>query len=261
MKQRKPLAIHPGVWTVLGVSLGLLLWQLGADTQHIDVFFFASPRRILEKMAALLSDGTLQKHCLTTLKEAAMGLLFGGSLGTLSGLALGVHPKASQGLMPLMVGLNGLPKMALGPIFIIWFGIGLASKVMLSTIIVYFIFLFNLQAGAESTDKALIDAVQLLGGTRRQVLRCVVWPSCVPWLLASLRTCVGLSFTGAIVGEYLGASQGLGWLISNAGVRYDIDEVLCCVLTILLLVVALEGLVRLLEHRLLRWKKHSVSTL
>ena len=83
----------------------------------------------------------------------------------------------------------------------------------------------------------------------------MVWPSCVPWLLASLRTCVGLSFTGAIVGEYLGASQGLGWLISNAGTRYDIDEVLCCVLTILLLVVALEGLVRLLEYWLLPWKK------
>lgn len=252
MKPR--FALGPGVWTVLFLALGLLLWEGAAAAGQVDVFFFSSPELIWAEFCAMLEKGTLARHLSVTAKEAGLGLLFGGVLGTLAGFGLGLHPKVSRALMPLLTGLNGLPKMALGPIIIIWFGIGLKSKVLISALMVFFIFTFNLYAGVTGVDREMIAAVKLLGASNRQVLRNVIWPASLPWLLTSLRTSLGLSISGAIVGEYLGAGQGIGWLVANAGERYDVDQVLCCVAVIVLLVVLLDGVVRLLERRFLRWR-------
>ena len=119
---------------------------------------------------------------------------------------------------------------------------------------VFFVFAFNLYAGVCGVERELVTAVRLLGASKGQVLTKVIWPACLPWLLASLRTGLGLSISGAIVGEYLGAGQGLGWFIANAGDRYDVNQVMCCVAVIVVLVVLLDGVVRLLERRLLRWR-------
>ena len=169
-------------------------------------------------------------------------------------IVIGILFGGFQALMPLMTGLNGVPKLALGPLFIIWFGLGLKSKVLISALMVFFLFTFNLYSGVRNVDRELILAVRLLGGSRRQVLWKVIWPASLPWLLASLRTGLGLSISGAIVGEYLGASRGLGWAISAAGERYNVEQVLCYVLVIIVLVVLLDAVVRLLEKRLLRWR-------
>ena len=158
-------------------------------------------------------------------------------------------PRVSRALMPLMTGLNGLPKLALGPLFIIWFGLGLQSKVLISALMVFFIFAFNLYSGVRSVDPALVAAVRLLGGSRWQVLGTVIWPACLPWL--------GLALSGAIVGEYLGSTQGMGWLLSAAGDVYNAQRVLCCVLVLVVIIVLLDGVVRLLERRLLRWQRSS----
>ena len=180
--------------------------------------------------------------------------LLGGTLGTLAGLGLGLSPRVSRALMPLMTGLNGLPKLALGPLFIIWFGMGLSSKVLISALMVFFIFAFNLYTGVQSVDPALVGAVRLLGGTQGQILGKVIWPACLPWLLTSLRTGLGLSLSGAIVGEYLGSTRGMGWLLSAAGDVFNAQRVLCCVLILVILIILLDGVVRLLEARLLRWR-------
>ena len=156
--------------------------------------------------------------------------------------------------MPLMTGLNGLPKLALGPLFIIWFGMGLSSKVLISALMVFFIFAFNLYTGVQSVDPALVGAVRLLGGTQGPILGKVIWPACLPWLLTSLRTGLGLSLSGAIVGEYLGSTRGMGWLLSAAGDVFNAQRVLCCVLILVILIILLDGVVRLLEARLLRWR-------
>ena len=171
-----------------------------------------------------------------------------------SGLGLGLSPRVSRALMPLMTGLNGLPKLALGPLFIIWFGMGLSSKVLISALMVFFIFAFNLYTGVQSVDPALVGAVRLLGGTQGQILGKVIWPACLPWLLTSLRTGLGLSLSGAIVGEYLGSTRGMGWLLSAAGDVFNAQRVLCCVLILVILIILLDGVVRLLEARLLRWR-------
>lgn len=246
--------LSPGAWTLIALAVGLLLWEGGARGGLVDPFFFSQPSLIWQEFLDLLTKGILWKHLSVTLAEAGLGLLLGGVLGTLAGLGLGTYPKARRALMPLMTGLNGLPKLALGPLFILWFGLGLPSKVLISTLMVFFVFAFNLYAGVESVDREMVGAVRLLGGSRGQILRKVIWPACLPWLLASLRTGLGLSLSGAIVGEYLGATKGMGWLLSAAGDLFNSQQVLCCVGVIILLIVLLDGVVRLLEARLLRWR-------
>ena len=246
--------VDPGVWTVLIVAAALLAWEAASAAGMIDEYFFSRPSSLWKTLCGLAASGSLGRHLACTAREAALGLLLGGVLGALSGVGLGTHPRVSRALMPLMTGLNGVPKLALGPLFIIWFGLGLKSKVLISTLMVFFLFAFNLYSGVRSVDPELTLAVRLLGGSRRQVLYKVLWPASLPWLLASLRTGLGLSFSGAIVGEYLGASKGLGWAISAAGERYNVEQVLCYVLVIVVLVILLDAVVRLLERRLLRWQ-------
>lgn len=250
--------LSPVVWTVLVLAVGLCLWEGAAAAERINPFFFSRPTLIWASFLEMLQSGFLGIQCAVTAEEAGLGLLFGGVLGTLTGLLLGTHPRLSQALMPIMTGLNGLPKLALGPLIIVWFGIGLKAKALISGLMVFFVFAFNLYSGVRSVERDLITAVELLGGTKRQILTKVIWPSCMPWLLTSLRTGLGLSVSGAIVGEYLGASRGLGWAITTAGERYDIARVLALVLVILAAVVVLDGVLRLLEKHLLRWREESV---
>ena len=171
-----------------------------------------------------------------------------------AGLGLGLAPRVSRALTPLLTGLNGLPKLALGPVFIIWFGLGLRSKVIMSALMVFFIFVFNLYTGVRGVDPALLSGVRLLGASQGQLLTKVIWPACLPWLLTSLRTGLGLSLSGAIVGEYLGSTKGMGWLLSAAGDVFNSTRVLCCVLVLVVLIIALDAVVHLLEWRLLRWR-------
>ena len=252
---KKPLSfISPGTWTLVVLVLAILAWEWGAAAGTVDVFFFGSPSLIWGECMEMVQSGPMARHLSATLQEAGLGLLIGGVLGTLAGLGLGTHPRVSRALMPLMTGLNGLPKLALGPLVIIWFGIGLESKVVIAVLMVFFVFAFNLYSGVTGVERELVTAVKLLGGTRQQIMRKVIWPASIPWLLASLRTGLGLSISGAIVGEYLGAGRGMGWIISNAGERYDVNQVLCCVAVLVILVMLLDGVVRLLERKLLRWR-------
>lgn len=246
--------LSPGVWTALLLLLGILLWELAAAGGHVNPFFFSRPSLIWAEFRAMADNGSMARHLGATLQEAGLGLLFGAVLGSLCGLGLGMAPKVSRALMPLLTGLNGLPKLALGPLIIIWFGLGLRSKALIAGLMVFFVFAFNLYAGVRAVEEELIAAVKLLGGKSRQVMTKVILPACVPWLLASLRTSLGLSLSGAIVGEYLGASRGMGWIIADAGERYDMERVLCCVAVIVVVVVLLDGVVRLLERLLLRWR-------
>ena len=166
MKSRSH-APSPGVWTLV-IVLGLLvLWEVAAAGGHVNEFFFSRPSLLWQEFVDMVSSGLLARHLSTTGQEAGLGLLFGGVLGTLAGLGLGISPRVSRALMPLMTGLNGLPKLALGPLFIIWFGLGLQSKVLISALMVFFIFAFNLYSGVRSVDPALVAALR---GHRRGVL-------------------------------------------------------------------------------------------
>ncbi len=250
-KKRRAL---PYLWLFLGIAAFFLLWEIFARRGVIDQVFFSSPTRVWQEFLAMTKNGVLGRHLSITLEEAGLGLLYGMVFGAATGILLGVHKGLSAVLMPLLVGLNSVPKLALGPLVILWFGIGLESKVLIAGLMVYFIFTFNLFAGYNSVDASLVRGVRLLGGSSHQIIRHVVWPSCLPWFLASLRAGVGLALSGAVVGEFLGASRGLGWLINDASGRYDITRVLSCVFLIIALMMTLDALIRLLERRLLKWR-------
>ena len=239
MTQKKS-RLSPGVWTVLCLLLALCLWEWAAAAGHVNDYFFSRPSALWAEFLELVSSGLLAKHLSVTLQEA--------------GLGLGLAPRVSRALTPLLTGLNGLPKLALGPVFIIWFGLGLRSKVIMSALMVFFIFVFNLYTGVRGVDPALLSGVRLLGASQGQLLAKVIWPACLPWLLTSLRTGLGLSLSGAIVGEYLGSTKGMGWLLSAAGDVFNSTRVLCCVLVLVVLIIALDAVVHLLEWRLLRWR-------
>ena len=177
MKRQKTL-LSPGGWTALLLLLALGLWEATAAAGYVDPFFFSRPSLLWQEFWTMLHSGMLARHLSVTAQEAGLGLLLGGTLGTLAGLGLGLSPRVSRALMPLMTGLNGLPKLALGPLFIIWFGMGLSSKVLISALMVFFIFAFNLYTGVQSVDPALVGAVRLLGGTQGQILAKVIWPAC-----------------------------------------------------------------------------------
>lgn len=254
MQTKSRLRLPPLLWLALLLGAALLLWELMAAQGRVNLIFFSSPSRIWREFVSMLETGLLYRHLSVTLQEAAGGLFYGSVFGSAAGLLLGISKRISPVIMPLMVGLNSVPKLALAPLIILWFGIGLGSKVLIAGLMVFFIFTFNLYAGYHSVDASLIHTVRLLGGSRRQLVRLVIWPSCLPWFLASLRTGMGLALSGAIVGEFIGSSRGLGWLINDAGGRYDLTRVLCCVFVIIVIMMALDALLRALERVLLKWR-------
>ena len=254
MPTKSRRTLPPLLWLALLLGGLLFLWELMASQGRIDLIFFSSPSRIWREFLSMLATGLLRRHLFVTLQEASLGLFYGSVFGSAAGILLGISKRASPVIMPLMVGLNSVPKLALAPLLILWFGIGLTSKVLIAGLMVFFIFTFNLYAAYHSVDAALIQTVRLLGGSRRQLIRLVIWPSCLPWFLASLRTGMGLALSGAIVGEFIGASRGLGWLINDASGRYDLTRVLCCVLVIIVIMMVLDALLRALEGKLLKWR-------
>lgn len=235
----------------------LSLWEVASRLGAIDVLFFSRPSLIWAEFLSMLGSGVLWRHLSITFQEAALGLFYGLLFGSMVGILLGLAERSAPFFMPILVGLNSIPKLALAPLFILWFGIGLLSKVLMASFMVFFIFSFNLYAGYRSVDTELVHTLRLLGGSRLQVIRHVVWPSCLPWFLASLRSGLGLALSGAVVGELIGASRGLGWLINDAAGRYDLTRVLTCVFVIIAIMMVLDFFVRLLEQNLLKWRPNS----
>ena len=217
MKRQKTL-LSPGGWTALLLLLALGLWEATAAAGYVDPFFFSRPSLLWQEFWTMLHSGMLARHLSVTAQEAGLGLLLGGTLGTLAGLGLGLSPPGQPGPdapddRPQRTAQAGSGAAVYhlvrdGPFLQ---GPDLGPDGL------FFIFAFNLYTGVQSVDPALVGAVRLLGGTQGQILGKVIWPACLPWLLTSLRTGLGLSLSGAIVGEYLGSTRGMGWLLSAAG--------------------------------------------
>ncbi len=252
--KRKANPLLPLCLLVLLLAALLLLWELLAGQGYIDVFFFSKPSRIGAESLRMLTGGVLWRHLSVTLQEAGLGLLYGALFGSLVGILLGLSRRVTPVLMPLMVGINSIPKLALAPLFILWFGIGLTSKALMAGLMVFFIFSFNLYAGYRSVDADLLRTMRLLGANRLQTVRHVIWPSCLPWFLTSLRSGLALALSGAIVGELIGSSRGLGWLINDAAGRYDLTRVMACIFVIIVIMMLLDALLRLAERHLLKWR-------
>src|SRR5215468_5395687 len=217
-------------------------------------FFFGQPLVVLKKIWIWFSGGTIYLHLGVTLIETLLAFLIGTALGLILGLWLALSPTASTLADPYIKAMNAMPRVILAPIFAVWFGLGITSKVVFGITLVFFIVFFNVYQGVKEVSPVVLANARMLGATGRQLLRYVYLPSATSWVFSSLHTSIGLAFVGAVVGEYLGSSSGVGYLILQAEGAFDINTVFAGILVLTAFALVLDVVVTGLERRLLRWR-------
>jgi NitT/TauT family transport system permease protein len=224
-------------------------------------FFFGQPLKVFTRVWAwFVTDADIYKHLWVTLVETILAFGIGAVGGLLAGLWLALSPMASAILEPYIKALNSMPRIILAPIFAVWFGLGIASKVALGVTLVFFIVFFNVYQGVKEVSPVVLANARMLGASQRQLLRHVYLPSATSWVFSSLHTSVGLAFVGAVVGEYLGSSQGVGYLILQAEGTFDINTVMAGILVLTGFALVLDGLVGRIERRLMKWQPKTGET-
>jgi NitT/TauT family transport system permease protein len=238
-------------------------WELGVRIGRIDAFFTGQPSGVASQLQTWVRDGTeagpLWTQIRVTLQEAMTGFAIGVVAGIIAGIALGRVRLLAEVFGPFIKVLNSIPRIVLGSIFILWFGLGPSSKVALAVVLVFFVVFFNAFQGTREVDRNLVANARILGAKRRHVTTQVVLPSALTWIIASLHVSFGFALIGAIVGEFLGAQQGLGLLISQAQGTFNPNGVLAAMVIIAVVALLAEGLISLLERRLLSWRPPQLS--
>jgi NitT/TauT family transport system permease protein len=242
------------VWqAALGLTV-LGLWQGLVAAKLLDPFFVSRPSAIVARIASWVSTGTLWLHLATTLEESLLGLIVGSALGIALGFLFARSPTVAAICDPYIKMLNAVPRVVLAPLFLLWFGLGIWSKVALAVTLVFFVMFFNTYQGVRDASRVLIDNVRMLGASERQLMRHVLVPSALTWIFSSLQTSLGFAMVGAVVGEYLGATRGLGYVISQAEGTFDTTGVFAGMTVLAIVVVIVSAGVTRLERWLLRWK-------
>ena len=236
-------------------------WQLLTAVKVVDPFFFGQPSEIGKQLWDWAQHGTafgsLWMQIWVTIKEALLGFAYGVGAGIVLGVLLGQVRFLSDVLGPYIKVMNAIPRIVLGSIFVVWLGLGTTSKVALAAVLVFFVVFFNAFQGVREVDRNLIANVRVLGASRLQAVRHVVIPSALTWIIASLHVAFGFAVIGAIVGEFLGAQQGLGLVIATSQGTLNADGVFAAMLIIAVVALTAEGLIGLLERRLLSWRPPS----
>jgi len=217
-------------------------------------FFFGKPLAVMQKIWEWFAGGKIYEHLLVTLIETLLAFAIGTVLGLAVGLWLALSPTASSLADPYIKGLNAMPRVILAPIFAVWFGLGILSKVALGITLVFFIVFFNVYQGVREVSPVVLANARMLGMNERQLLRHVYWPSALTWVFSSLHTSVGFALVGAVVGEYLGSSAGLGYKIHEAESVFDVTGVFAGMLILSIFVILIDMLVTMIENRFLVWR-------
>src|SRR6266853_825270 len=218
-------------------------------------FFFGQPAEVLKRIWIWFSGGTIYLHLGVTLIETLLAFAIGTMLGLVLGLWLALSPTASTLADPYIKAMNAMPRVILAPIFAVWFGLGITSKVVFGVTLVFFIVFFNVYQGVKEVSPVVLANARMLGASGRQLLRFVYLPSATSWVFSSLHTSVGLAFVGAVVGEYLGSARGVGYLIHQAEGVFDIDTVFAGILALIL-----DFAVTKIESKLLVWRPGTAET-
>jgi NitT/TauT family transport system permease protein len=252
------LALLLGVWYV--ATSPTLLPPLYFDDPEKAAFFFGEPLKVAAQIWTWFASGVIYGHLWVTLLETVLAFAIGTAFGLGVGLWLALSPTASALLDPYIKGLNSMPRVILAPIFGVWFGLDIASKVALGVTLVFFIVFFNVYQGVREVSHTVLANARILGASERQLLRHVYVPSAMSWVFASLHNSVGLAFVGAVVGEYLGSSRGVGYLILQAEGTFDINAVFAGIVVLTAFALLLDGAVSLAERRLLVWQPRAGET-
>jgi len=234
----------------------LLFWQWAAG-RLIKELYVSKPTAIAARLYELFSSGEIYPHLWTTGQELVFGYVIGVAGGVLGGYALGRSPRLARIFEPYVMAFYGVPKIALAPLFIIWFGIGMGSKIALASIMVFFLVFYNVFAGVRSVDRELVNLTRVMGANQRQLTYHVYLPAAAPYVMLGMRMAIPYSVIGVIVGEFTSSTQGLGLFIHEASATYDPAGVFAGIVILLGFVVAAGALAGRLERRLLRWRSPS----
>ena len=242
-------------WVRRLIALGLVLalWEAAGRAGLLNPLFAPSPSRVWVALVDLFADGRIWPHLEATFSAALGGLALGIVVGVLLGVAAALIPLVAELLEPVMSVLNAIPRVILAPLFVIWLGIGIASKIALSFILVAVLIFFTVYTGIRQVDRKLVERVVTLGGNRLALVRHVYLPSVTAWVLGNLKVAVGFAFTGACVGEFVAATHGLGYLLSFAQSTYNAALMFALILLILVVVMLIFVIAGRLERHLLRW--------
>ena len=250
-------------WRYLILIVFLVGWEVAAKTKLIDEFFYSSPSAILVRLQQWMVDGTdgvsLWYHLWVTMEEALLGFASGAVLGVIVGVALGRNRMAADVFSIYIKVFNSIPRVVLAPIFIMILGLGLASKVALSFVMVFFVVFSNAFQGVREADRSLIANAQILGATPWQLTRSVIVPSAMSWIFASLQVSFGFAIVGAIVGEFVGSRYGIGLLINIAKGSFDAAGMYAAIVIIMVVALAAEYIMSLVEKRLAKWRPAALS--
>lgn len=250
-------------WRVAILVIFLGGWELASRTEIIDPFFFAMPSTIAERLWEWITEGTAEGplwfHLWVTMEEALLGFLSGGVAGVVAGVALGRSRTLSDIFSIYIKLINAVPRVVLAPIFIMIFGLGLGSKVALSFVMVFFVVFANAFQGVREADRNLLANAEILGARGWQLTRTVVVPSAMSWIFASLHVSFGFAIVGAIVGEFVGSRYGIGLLINIAKGAFDAAGMYAAIVVIMVVALAAEYLMTLVENRLARWRPAPLS--
>jgi NitT/TauT family transport system permease protein len=248
------------IWAARAATLVIVIggWQLFTSLKIVSSFFWGQPSGIARQLNDWVRHGTqygsIWLQIEITMKEALLGFVFGVVFGVLVGVMLGQVRFLADVLGPYIKIMNAVPRIVLGSLFTVALGLGTTSKVALASVLVFFVVFFNAFQGVREVDRNLLANARVLGASRLAITRHVVVPSALTWIIASLHVAFGLAIIGAIVGEFLGAQKGLGLVIASSQNNFNPDGVFGAMLIIAVLTLAAEGLIGLLERRLLSWR-------
>jgi NitT/TauT family transport system permease protein len=236
----------------------LAVWQFGVTDASLP--YFSRPSLVAAKLYELLTHQDIYRHMYVTLTEIALGYALGASFGLVLGFVLGRSSFLSATFQPYIMGLYSIPKIALAPVFIVWLGLGMASKVAVVFVASFFLVFFNTYSGLLSINEEFVRLARLMGASWPQTVVRVILPAAAPQIFLGLRTAVPYAVIGAVIGEYIGASEGLGYFILYASQTYDAPSLFAGIIILVAIVfLANFGLSRL-EDRVIRWRKAAGQT-
>ena len=259
--RRRRLTIY--VLRLAFAVLWLGSWELTTRLNWVDPFFVGQPSGIMVRLWTWITEGTalgpLWFQAAVTMEEAVLGFLVGSALGVVLGILLGRIELIAEVLSPFIKGANAIPRVVLGSLFAIMFGLSVWGKASTAVVLVFFVVFFNAFQGVREVDRNLIANARILGANNRRLTTEIIIPSAMSWILASLHISFGLAIVGAVVGELFGATAGLGQLIYNAGHTFDVNGVFAGMFVLAVLALIAEGLITALENRLIKWRPSRVS--
>lgn len=253
-KKKRPINIYYNLARVGIVIAMLAIWEFAVSMKWVNAFLMGSPSGIWKETMRLVQNGQLFSEVFATVYGTVLGFVIGSFIGSAAGLLLWYSKILAKILDPFIVAINGLPKIALAPIIIIWFGSGMFSKIALASIATFIVALLSAYQGTHQIDSNLVNLMKSLGATKGQIFRKVVMPSSMPWIISAFRLNIGFALIAVIGGEFISSDKGVGRMIFVAGNLFNLNVVWVGVLTLMVVAVILYVIVSKLESRLIPWK-------